>query len=383
MKKLCFAFFLLLLLPAGKILSQEKNPVTLAGYVTTMQSSMFEKLSGSFMNENLLHNRLNFKAYISNGITFTGELRNRLFTGDFVRMGSYYSDIIGYDRGFADMSWNLFNENSFLFNTTLDRLNVDFTFNKFQITAGRQRINWGQTFVWNPNDIFNAYSFFDFDYVERPGSDAVRLQYFTSSSSAAEIAVKVDNNHDITAAGLYRFSLWGYDIQVLAGFVNGQDIVVGTGWSGAIGGLSFRGEVSWFDQYEDFPGDESTVLATTGFEKIFKNNSMAQVQVMYCNNPLGLNDFNSFYSGNLSSKDLAFSVFSAFGQFTWAATPLINLTASAMWLPDLDGWFAGPSFDYSLAENLDFTLIWQHFDALMGGEKSKINLAFLRLKYSF
>lgn len=383
MKKLCFAFFLLLLLPAGTILSQEKNPVTLGGYVTTMQSSMFEKLSGSFINENLLHNRLNFKAYISNGVTFTAELRNRLFTGDFVRMGSYYSDIIGYDRGFADMSWNLINENSFLFNTTVDRLNVDFTFNKFQITAGRQRINWGQTFVWNPNDIFNAYSFFDFDYVERPGSDAVRLQYFTSSSSAAEIAVKVDNNRDITAAGLYRFSLWGYDIQFLAGFVNGQDIVVGTGWSGAIGGLSFRGEVSWFDQYEDFPGDESTVLATTGFEKIFKNNSMAQVQIMYCNNPLGLNDFNSFYSGNLSSKDLAFSTFSAFGQFTWAATPLINLTASGMWLPDLDGWFAGPSFDYSVAENLDFSLIWQHFDALMGGEKSKINLAFLRLKYSF
>ncbi len=383
MNKLFFAFFLFLFLPAGTILSQEENPVLLGGYVTTMQSSMFEKLSGSFMNENLLHNRLNLKAYISNGITFTGELRNRFFTGDFVKMGSYYSDIIGYDRGFADMSWNILSENSFLFNSTIDRLNVDFTFNKFQITAGRQRINWGQTFVWNPNDIFNAYSFFDFDYVERPGSDAVRLQYFTSSSSAAEIAVKVDNNRDITAAGLYRFSLWDYDIQFLAGFVNGQDIVIGTGWSGAIGGLSFRGEVSWFDQYEDFPGDESTVLATTGFEKIFKNNSMAQVQIMYCNNPPGLNDFNSFYSGNLSSKDLAFSVFSAFGQFTWAATPLINLTASAMWLPDLDGWFAGPSFDYSLAENFDFSLIWQHFDALMGGEKSKINLAFLRLKYSF
>jgi len=383
MKKLFFAFFLVLLLPAGKMLSQEKNPVTLGGYVTTMQSSMFEKLSGSFMNENLLHNRLNFKAYINNSITFTGELRNRLFTGDFVRMGSYYSDIIGYDHGFADMSWNIISENSFLFNSTLDRLNVDFTFKKFQITAGRQRINWGQTFVWNPNDIFNAYSFFDFDYVERPGSDAVRLQYFTSSSSAAEIAVKVDRNHDITAAGLYRFSLWGYDIQFLAGFVNSQDIVIGTGWSGAMGGLSFRGEVSWFDQYEDFLGDESTVLATTGFEKIFKNNSMAQVQIMYCNNPLQLNDFNSFYSGNLSSKDLAFSAFSAFGQFTWAATPLINLTASAMWLPDLDGWFAGPSFDYSLAENLDLSIIWQHFDALMGGEKSKINLAFLRLKYSF
>ena len=39
----------------------------------------------------------------------------------------------------------------------------------FIATAGRQRINWGQTFVWNVNDVFNAYSYFDFDYKERPG----------------------------------------------------------------------------------------------------------------------------------------------------------------------------------------------------------------------
>ena len=104
---------------------------------------------------------------------------------------------------------------------------------------------------------------------------------------------------------------------------------------------------------------------------------------MYCNRPVGLSDFNRLYSGNLSARDLAFSEFSAFGQFTWAASPLLNLTLSAMWLPDLDGYFAGPSADYSLAENLDFSLIWQHFNAVMGGEKSRINLGFLRIKYSF
>ncbi len=105
---------------------------------------------------------------------------------------------------------------------------------------------------------------------------------------------------------------------------------------------------------------------------------------MYCNNPLELNNFDSFYSGNLSSKDLAFSKFSAFGQFTWAATPLLNLTLSAMWFPDLEGYFAGPSLDYSLAENLDFSLIWQHFNSDNGrGKESRINLGFLRLKYSF
>lgn len=382
MKKYLIAV-IFLLLHSGTLISQEKKSITLSGYLTTMQSVMFDSLSGPFLNENLLHNRLNFKGYINDNITFSAEFRNRLFTGDLVRMGKFYSELIGADDGLVDMSWNVFEKQSFLFNTTVDRLWLDLHYDKFQVTVGRQRINWGQTFIWNPNDIFNAYSFFDFDYVEKPGSDAVRLQYFPSSSSVAELAVKVDSENDVTAAGLYRFNKWGYDIQFLAGFVNGEDVVIGTGWSGAIGSVSFRGEASWFDQYEDFPGDKSTILITTGLDKIFKNNSIAQVQVMYCNNPLELNNFNSFYSGNLSAKNLGFSRFSAFGQFTWATTPLLNLTLSAMWLPDLKGYFAGPSMDYSLAENIDFSLIWQYFNAIMSGEKSRINLGFLRLKYSF
>lgn len=56
---------------------------------------------------------------------------------------------------------------------------------------------------------------------------------------------------------------------------------------------------------------------------------------------------------------------------------------SAMWFPDLKGYFAGPSIDYSLAENVDFSLIWQHFNSIIADTKTRINLAFLRIKYSF
>jgi hypothetical protein len=299
------------------------------------------------------------------------------------KTGTIYSDMIGADQGFADLSWNLVKENSFFINTTIDRVWLDLNYNKFQAKIGRQRINWGQAFVWNPNDIFNAYSFFDFDYVERPGSDAVRLQYFPSFSSAAEVAVKVDNENDITAAGLFRFNKWGYDIQFLAGYVNSEDIVIGTGWSGAIGSISFRGEVSLFQPFDGSLTSPGTNLATFGFDKVFRDNSMAQIQVMYCNNPMELNNFTSFYSGNLSAKDLAFSRFSAFGQFTWATTPLLNMGISAIWFPDMKGWFAGPSVDYSLSDNLGFSLIWQHFNSIMSGERTRINLVFLRIKYSF
>ena len=224
------------LFPQGK-----QKAITLNGYLTSMQSAMFDSLSGPFQYDNLLHNRLNFKGYINEHLTFIAEFRNRLFTGDMVRSSRAYSEMTGTDPGLLDLSWNVINKNSFFLNSKVDRLSFDLNYGKFQARIGRQRINWGQSLVWNPNDIFNAYSFFDFDYVERPGSDAVRLQFFTSFSSVAEIAVKADNEHNITAAGLYRFNKWGYDLQFLAGYVNSEDIVVGVGWSGALGGISFRG----------------------------------------------------------------------------------------------------------------------------------------------
>ena len=289
----------------------------------------------------------------------------------------------GNDQGCVDLSWNILNEQSFFFNTTIDRLWVDFNYGKFQARVGRQRINWGQTLVWNPNDIFNAYSFFDFDYVERPGSDAVRLQYYPGSSSAIELAVKADYKDDITAAALYRFNKAGYDIQFLAGYVKSEDLVAGAGWSGSLGSVSFRGEASWFQPAEKFSDTTGTGLFTIGFDKIFKNNSMAQLQFMYCNNSPDISSFSSLYSGNMSTKDLAFSRFSAFGQFSYPINPLLNVSLSAMWFPDLKGYFAGPSIDYSLAENVDFSLIWQHFDSKMSVNRIRINIGFLRLKYCF
>jgi hypothetical protein len=375
---------LISILPDFNSISQEREkPFDINGYVTNMQSATFDSINGIWTNDNLIHNRINLKVYGGDHFTIAAEFRNRLFTGDMVKMNPLYAGIIGSDMGWVDMSWNVLNEKSFLLNTTIDRLWVDINSGIFQLRVGRQRINWGQVFVWNPNDIFNAYSFFDFDYAERPGSDALRLQIYPSGSSTAEIAVKADNNNDITVAGLYRFNKWGYDIQFLAGYVNSEDYVIGTGWSGAFGSISFRGEMSWFQPSTHFSDTTGRGLFTAGVDKIFGNNAMVQIQLMYCNNPVLFGNFNSFYSGNLSSKDLAFSKFSAFGQFSYPVTPLFNFTISGMWYPDLDGYFAGPSSDYSLAENMDISLIWQHFNGRMGATRSSINFGFLRLKYSF
>ncbi len=382
MRRLIFILFLAFAF-IGAFSQDKPKFLTLNGYVSSLQNITFDSLSGPFVNENIIHNRLNFKGYINKNITFAAEFRNRLFTGDMVRYVPSYSKTIAADQGWVDMSWNILDEQSFFLNTTIDRLWADFNYGKFQARVGRQRINWGQTLVWNPNDVFNTYSFFDIDYVERPGSDAIRLQYYTSYSSTLEFAAKADHNNNITASGLYRFNKWGYDIQFLAGYINSEDLMAGAGWSGAFGSVSFRGEASWFRSLKNFGDSAGTGILTFGFDKTFKKNSMAEVQLMFCNNPVDLTSFSEFYYGTLSAKELAFSKFTAFGQFTWAVTPLFNATLSAMLFPDLDGYYAGPSLDYSIAENVDLSLYWQHFYSNTATVSEKINIGFLRVKISF
>jgi hypothetical protein len=300
-----------------------------------------------------------------------------------VELNSLLAESIDNDQGLVDLSWNILNEQSFFLNTTIDRLWADFNYGKVQVRVGRQRINWGQTLVWNPNDIFNIYSYFDFDYVERPGSDAIRLQFYPDYSSAFEIAVKADYQNKVTGAALYRFNKWGYDIQFLAGYFNSEDIVAGAGWSGSVGSLSFRGEASWFQSVKNFADSTGTGIFTFGFDKTFSNNSIAQMQVMFCNNPAEINSFGNLYQGTMSTKELAFSKFSAFGLYSYQLTPLLNISFSAMWFPDMKGYYTGPSFDFSFAENVDLSLYWQHFESKASEPVTRINMGFLRVKLSF
>ncbi|TFH49101.1 MAG: hypothetical protein E4G92_02455, partial [Bacteroidia bacterium] len=159
---------LLMILPAKS--QDRERAVSAGGYSSWLHSAMFDSLGGEWINSSMLHNRVNLKAFAGEKITFDLEIRNRFITGDMVRLDPRYSASLTTDNGWADLSWNIIDERSFILNTTIDRAWIDFTAGKLQLRAGRQRINWSQSLVWNPNDIFNTYSFFDFDYIERPGS---------------------------------------------------------------------------------------------------------------------------------------------------------------------------------------------------------------------
>jgi len=359
---------------------------TLNGYVKYMQTISFQHIDEHWMTDNLLHNRLIFNWNITGNLTFNTQMRNRIFYGETVSNFPEYPDIINNDNGLMNLTLNIFEGKSVFMNTAFDRLYLDFNIEKFQITAGRQRINWGQSFVWNPNDLFNSYSFFDFDYEEKSGSDAVRVQFYPSYSSKLDMVLKVDKDNNITAAALYRFNKWSYDIQFLGGYYNGSDVVIGAGFSGSLfkGGLS--GEISFFYPQENFADTSGNVVASLGYNYTFSNSLMLQFEALYNGYGTASGDFNikEFYFMQLTPQTLSLTRFSFFGQVSYPFTPLFTGTLSVMYNPNDNSLYAGPSLSYSLVENLELSAYGQYFTSnTPADEGGKGVFLYWRIKWSF
>jgi len=361
--------------------------MSLNGYVKSMNTVMFNDVDSIWLTENLVHNRLNYKWYISDNLTFSAGMRNRLIYGDLLKYIPGYAESFEEDNGLLNfLTNNISDANSYVLTTTFDRANFEYNSNKWVVTLGRQRINWGQSFAWNPNDIFNSYSFFDFDYEERAGSDALRVQYYPNYTSVADVAVKMDKDNNITAAGLYRFNKWGYDIQVIGGVMDSSDYVIGAGWSGNIKDFGFNGEISYFHPQENFSDSSGIAIVSAGVNYMFGNSLSITFEGNYNGyfDKLNLNSFDDLYFMPLSVKTTSYSKFSWFGQLTYPIHPLLTGTLAAMYFPSLgDGYFLMPSLAYSVSDNFECSLYGQYFKGEFGGQSDKMSIFFLRFRYSF
>ena len=365
--------------------SDSSAKVTVRGYISGMQGSLYNNLAKDWQWDSYLTNRLNFKWYATKNLTAVAEMRNRVVTGDRMKAApALYATNFAHDYGWMDLNHNFIEDSSYLLNTNVDRLYLAYQLDKLNITVGRQRINWGQTLVWNPNDIFNAYSFFDFDYVERPGSDAVRVQYYNTETSVIEAAVKMNRNNEVTAAGLYRFNKWGYDIQFLGGIFNSSDYVAGAGFSGNIKSIALRGEASYLHPKNNFADTSGLFLASVEADHTFGNSLTVQCEYLFNQKPgINFNRFVSTYNTQMDVKSLSFVKHNLFAQVSYPITPLLNGSLSGMVFPEYKGFYVGPSLTYSIANNVDFAFIMQAFSLEMNNQRIGMVMGFMRLKWNF
>lgn len=391
MKLSKYILSLLILLLSMSLHAQfKKENFSLYGHVQELNTVWIQDFDEEWMTMSSVYNRLNFKWYVNDQFTFTVNARNMFNFGQMVynfnQLDEYYNTLIIADPGYLNMTGPIAKNDAFILYSNVDRLSMNFTRGKWDVTIGRQRINWGINMLWNANDIFNTFSFFDFDYVERPGCDATRIQYYTGPASRLEMAIKIDSAENITAGALYQFNLSGYDFQLIAGKMI-SDLVIGGGWSGNIKNIGFTGEFSYFHDQQNFADTSGVWLLSVGFNYMFSNSLFVNVGVLYNSlgkkgdagwgaSPLTLN--------NLTPKTLSNGRLELFSQLSYPLSPIIQADLSGIYNPYDHSYFVGPGISFSISDNMSFLVMSQVFQGKAGTEYGGFgSMLFSRIKWSF
>jgi len=378
--------FLLLLTSFLSTSAQEEDEPpkwALNGYVKDLQSVFILQDFDQTLIDNFFHNRLNFRYFPDDHWTLYAELRTRLFWGDQGRTGKeMFLDQLDLANDYADLSVGWANEDGIAFHSIMDRLYLEYIKNNLEIRLGRQRINWGISTIWNPNDVFNAYNFTDFDYEERPGSDALRVRYYTGFASSIELAVTAfDTWDEAQAALLWKTNQWSYDFQLLAGIVQ-EDWAFGGGWAGNIGNTSFKGEFTYFHPRNG--EDDGSFTATVGMDYSFANSLYINGGFLFNSNGSTNSTFLELLATELSAKNLYPYKYSVLAQASYPITPLLNASMATIYSPSsVHALFLTPTVTYSIKENWDLDFVSQLAFVNDDGYSSPIQAFFLRWKFSF
>lgn len=339
------------------------------GYIQAMPVWIQADLPAPFQADSFweyrLQNRLNIRYDFSSNLTFNWQMRTRFFAGDLVNElnelpGIGYSNLIDRDDGIVNLSWVIADQEKWLLHYIPDRLNLDWQNDDWRVTVGRQRVNWGINTVTNPNDLFNIYSFYEFDYPERPGSDAVRVQYFLDWASRIELAFRpAKNMENSVAAALYAFNTKGYDVQLITGYYQNR-WALGGGWAGSINQTGFKGELMFFTDLEK-TGDRrsSNFIAAISADHMFDNSLFLIIEGLY-NHDGGRESF-LLLGDPLAADNPSFSKYQITTQGSYPISPIWNASLALIGYPDEEAVFISPSIAYSVSQNIDINLFTQVF----------------------
>ena len=375
----------------NQLKAQEKETeFTLGGYINYLPSYLeFERSNEiDFQKNQLIHNRLNIRGYIKDNFSIGLELRNRILFDE-----GEFND----DNGYFDLSHYYINNSKFKIHSMIDRMWLKYQKEKIEISIGRQRVNWGINTIWNSNDLFNAYNFIDFDYIERPGSDVVRFQYSGDNLSSIDVVYKPSTIEESSViAALYKINKMGYDFQfLLADYYN--DIALGGGWAGNIKNAGFKGEITYF--ISDESSENNSTSLSTSIDYSFTNGLYILGSHLYNSN--GYSNPQQFELGAitqdvLSPKNLMPSKNSYLIQASAFITPAINTSFTFLYGQGINFFFFSPNITYDISSSLDASVIGQFFYMNNDSDQpmvpiwpeanntiSRINGYYARLKWSF
>lgn len=357
----------------------DKSKLELSGYFKDLVWLHVQNGSSGIRATQLLHNRMNLKWTPSAKAYVKFEWRNRVFYGSDAQQLQGRSGLLRNNGESINLSTVWYSRGNFIFHSNVERLYIHYQHAKGNLRIGRQRINWGMANTWNPNDLFNTYNFLDFDFEERPGSDAVKAQFLVNDLSNVEFAVAATNKHPIVAVK-YATNVNEYDIQGILGYYQ-QALTAGIGWAGHLSSVGFKGESQfYFDRSTTF----SRVNISVEADYMFKNGWYASTAVLYNqrgrNYPLLLGEQVNFYG---SPRNLMPFRWNMLVNLSKSFTPLFNGTLHFIVVPGAKLVILNPSLGYSVSDNLSASIFLQSFFSTSSGISALSHTIFFRLKLNF
>ncbi|MEJ2545137.1 MAG: hypothetical protein P8Y99_13805 [Calditrichaceae bacterium] len=382
------------------IVSAQMSQLDINGYTKYLFTSGKNPITSGRLNDHLMHSRINVHWFPTSLITTALEIRLRGYYGDSVeKIPNFLSTIkSNYDYQLDAEFWN---KKRTLGYGEIDRIYIDYLYDDIQITLGRQRVAWGTSLVWNVIDLFNPMSILDFDYEERPGMDAVRLQYFTSELSKLEFVYKAGKNkYSQGYAGLFTVNYWNYDFFILAAMQNNRK-TLGGAWSGDIKGGGFRGEFKFSEPPSKGKSTEYPIPDPLFYNKnltdynhnvfsgvlsgdyTFSNSFYIHSEALYNSNGKTKNAGLFWYQVSEASM-LSPARWSLFQEFAYDITPLLRGDIFAIYNPIDHSSLLAPSLKWSFITNLELMSVLYVTSGQSGAEFGDYgNSLFFRLKYSF
>ena len=393
-------------------LSAQLSPWEFGGYAKNMFTyadgdySLFnDKLAGLQDFEigrmqNTTQLRLNLFWYPIDGLSATAQSRTLLTYQENIKLSNMFLNNLRTDSYYFDLKVEWDEKDDWYAFTEIDRLNFDWVYNDLEVILGRQRIAWGTCLVWNPTDLFNPFDILDFDYEERPGTDAAHIQYYTGSLSQFNIAVTPGRTRfDVIYAGRYVTNYKNYDLGLIAGWQRNSLRLAGN-WAGEILDGGFRGEVLYTDPDIQFnslnlnPKDLTDLFIekhiqtpywTIALSYDYTFTSSFYIHTEYIYNELGVTEnagyrrYDVLYTGELTPAR-----HSIFQEFAYQISALMRGSFFIIFNPTDYSWLAAPSIQYSLANNWELFLMAFPSGGDTGTEYGGFPTQyFTRVKFSF
>lgn len=398
MNKLFYTFIFLIFF----ITSLSAQELQWGGYAKDMLSYSDGKYEGMPDNiglcQNTLQGRINLNAYAGE-FTLSAQSRHLFVLRKNQKDAQLFLDAFQVRKGYADLNWDYFSGQGLLARAEVDRLYLDWTRDNWQLTVGRQRIAWGSALVWNITDFFNPFNILDFDYEEKPGSDAIRLQYYTGPTSQFDLAFSPSKTKRKQMVAMrYVFNLFEYDFNLLAAWQKEKQRY-GINWAGNLRGAGFRGELvyakpdlKFFAPWLSPP--QSSYLAEKIYNRPYWNAVLSldytftnsfYLHTEYLFDELGVTKNSALRQFEiLQTGELGPSRHSLFFEAAYDLTPLLRADYFILFNPADHSQISVPSLQYSLSDNWGLYALAFLTSGKLGSEFGAYPAQyFLRFKFSF